>query len=320
MKIERISMEKLVPNPQPMRSDLELTREFVGDIRKEGIHTPLVVRPLRSDKEGMYEIVTGMRRYEAALKGGHKELPCIVRDLSDEESYYETIRENIHREDVNAADLANFIKRGIVEMGLSVEEMAENLSKGKLEIDTWHRIADEPDILERLRREKMSKGHAFPVVRALDEINGFLRARYLTSEAAERLRIDIINYASRSTVTSTKRFISNQLREYRGRSGVQTSLLEALEGLSPHDKAVERLSSDFRTKGALVEKVSLHSDLVARLSPELRKKYGCDYLWIEVVDTNPPTQEKIGKLLKILGQNWRIMVYDLRNDAESLYP
>lgn len=315
-----IPIEKLVPNPHPMRSDLKLTRDFISDIRKEGVSAPLIVRPLRGDREGMFEIVTGMRRYESALKVGLKKLPCIIEELSDEESYYEIIRENIHRKDVNPADVAKFFRRGIIEMEISTQRIAESLSKDRAEIEKWLRIADAPDIMARLKEEKMTKEHAFEILRALDELDGLRRARRLTIEAAQRLRIDIVNYASRATVTLTKRFISNQLREYKVKTPPQTSLLEAIEELSPHDLAEERLSADFASKGALVEKISLHPDLVVRLSSELRSKYGCDYLWVEVVDTSPPTQEKITKLLQILGSNWRILVYDLRSDTETLYP
>jgi ParB family chromosome partitioning protein len=144
---EEIPIEKLLPNPRPIRSELKLTREFVADIRKEGVRIPLIVRPLSGDKNGMYEIVAGMRRYETALKVGTKKLPCIIRDLNDEQAYFETLRENIHREDVNPADLADSIRRGRSEMSLTTDKIAERLNMEKSEIEMWSRIADAPDVM-----------------------------------------------------------------------------------------------------------------------------------------------------------------------------
>lgn len=317
---EEIPIEKLMPNPRPIRSELKLTREFVADVRKEGVRVPLIVRPLKGDKTGMYEIVAGMRRYETALKIGARKLPCIVRELDDEQAYFETLRENIHREDVNPADLAESIRRGRAEMNLSTDKIAESLSMEKSEIEMWLKIAAASDVMARLREGKVSKEHASEIIKALAEIDTLRASRRLTPEAGQRLRIDIMNHASRTTVPDTKRFISNQLRQYRPRGETQTSIAEALEELTPHDKAVERISADFASKGAMVETVSFRPDLMARLSPELKRKYGCDHLWVEVVDTNPPTHDKMRKLHEILGSNWRIMVYDLKANKETLYP
>lgn len=316
---EEVPIENLIPNPHPIRAESKLPRPFLTDIRKEGIRVPLIVRPLQG-KKGMYEVVAGMRRYESALRVGLKKLPCIIRKLDDEQAYFEALRENVHREDVNPADLALAITRGRKEMDFAPDEISAKLNISKSDVEMWLRIAEVRDVMDKLREEKITHAHASEIINALDEIKKLHAARRLPPEAGQRLRIDILNHASRATVSETKRFIANQLRPYRAATATQTSLAEVIEELTPHQRAVERLSADFASQGAQVEAVSYRPDLMARLSPPLQKKYGCEHLWVEVVDTNPPTHEKMKNLLEILGPNWRIMVYDLMSGKETVYP
>lgn len=73
---------------------------LIASIRKDGILQPLLLRPLR-DK---YEIVGGERRFKAALSCGLKEVPAVIREMSDTEALEFAIAENLQREDLNAIE------------------------------------------------------------------------------------------------------------------------------------------------------------------------------------------------------------------------
>jgi ParB/RepB/Spo0J family partition protein len=76
--------------------------ELVESIRNAGIIEPLVVRPA---PDGRYEVIVGGRRLRAAREAGLKTVPCIVKELSDDEAIIESLVENIQRGDLTEREI-----------------------------------------------------------------------------------------------------------------------------------------------------------------------------------------------------------------------
>ncbi len=89
-----ISASKNNPRKHFKEADLD---ELAASIGKVGIMQPILVRP---QADG-YEIVCGERRYRAAVKAGLEEVPCIVRNLTDDEAFHIAVTENLQRKDIN---------------------------------------------------------------------------------------------------------------------------------------------------------------------------------------------------------------------------
>lgn len=142
LEVRNIPIGDLEPFSNPIRTDSEITRDFVDDI-KTGIRSPLLVRPIKIGAAQKYEIVTGMRRYEAARKARLSEIPCIVRQLTDDEAYFEVIRENYQREDVNPADLSEYIRQGRDQMKFTTAELSDRLNIPKPDIERLLRISED---------------------------------------------------------------------------------------------------------------------------------------------------------------------------------
>jgi len=315
-----IRVEDLVPNPHPIRSSIELPSEFIKDIGS-GVRQPLHVRPLKGKQEGRYEIVTGMRRYEAAIKAGLRTLPCIVReDLDEVGARLEAVRENYHRQSVEPADLAEYLKWCQSKLKLTERRISRRLNMKASEVRKWLRLSEEQELLSRLRRERLLLGHALEILDAEHELAELVKRHRIEQEVAQRLRIDIINAATKSTVPQLKRFIAQTLSEYRSERPKQTSIFETAAGQSPHDRAVERLHAELGGGGAKVLESFFRPDLVAKLSSNQVKEYGTRCLWVEVVDTNPPSHSKINELIDILGPEWGILVYDFIQKRKTMYP
>ena len=124
-----IPWKELQASPtNPRRRINEETLESLADsIRTLGILEPLIVR----QKDKKYEIVCGERRYRAASKAKVIELPCIVRELSDEQVLDIQIHENLHREDVHPMDEAygyQFLKE---KLACDVKELALRVGKSE---------------------------------------------------------------------------------------------------------------------------------------------------------------------------------------------
>lgn len=104
MEAKRISLELIRPwrdQPRLSKGPTEGSYEeeaLVRSIREQGVLQPIIVRPIPEDEEGhQYEVVAGERRYRAAKKLGLKEIPAVVRELSDEEAYLVALDENTAR-------------------------------------------------------------------------------------------------------------------------------------------------------------------------------------------------------------------------------
>ncbi|PSB01404.1 ParB/RepB/Spo0J family partition protein [Merismopedia glauca] len=95
-----VSIERINANPkQPRRwFDPAKMAKLVESVQKYGILEPLLVRP---DGFGDYELIAGERRLRAAIELGHKEVPIVSQELSDEEALSISILENLQREDLN---------------------------------------------------------------------------------------------------------------------------------------------------------------------------------------------------------------------------
>ena len=57
-------------------------RAMVSSVKDKGVTQPAIVRPR---EDGGYEIVSGHRRQKASELAGYADMPCIVRNLTDDE-------------------------------------------------------------------------------------------------------------------------------------------------------------------------------------------------------------------------------------------
>lgn len=113
---------------------------LTASIRARGrIVQPLVARPLEG---GRYEIVCGERRWRAARAAGLTEAPVIVRELSDQEAFEESLAENLDREDMAPSDEVRAVARLADEHG--VQETARRLGKPHTWVSKRKRIAEAP--------------------------------------------------------------------------------------------------------------------------------------------------------------------------------
>ncbi len=157
-----VPIENIHPNPeQPRRRfDRENLRELAESIREKGVLQPLIVRNL-SNNRNSYEIVAGERRWRAAQMANLHELPVLVREYSDNEVLEIAIIENVQRADLNPVEEATGYRQLMDRFGHTQEKMATALSKSRSHIANLLRLLQLPDdVLELLRDEKLSAGHA----------------------------------------------------------------------------------------------------------------------------------------------------------------
>jgi len=139
--IQNISLLKIGPSPLNPRKTFDQAgiEELAESIRLQGLLQPITVRPVYTDVlDGAtsevlstvtsYEIVCGERRYRAVALIGSETIPCIVREMTDEEAFDAMITENLQRKDVDPIEEA-FAFAQLYERGKSVEEIAARFGK-----------------------------------------------------------------------------------------------------------------------------------------------------------------------------------------------
>lgn len=94
-------------HPFAVRDDEEM-RAMVESVKDKGVTQPAIVRP---SEDGGYEIVSGHRRQKASELAGYFEMPCIVRNLTDEEAITQMVEDNTNqRENILPSERAKALK------------------------------------------------------------------------------------------------------------------------------------------------------------------------------------------------------------------
>lgn len=157
---QHLPIATLHPNPRQPRTRFDETAlaELTESVRLNGIIQPILARPRTA---GGYEIVAGERRYRAALRAGLKDVPVVVRQLTDDETLALALIENLIREDIGPLETARAFQRLMDDFGWTQEEMGKRVGKSRPAVANSLRLLDLPiPIQESLERNEISEGHA----------------------------------------------------------------------------------------------------------------------------------------------------------------
>lgn len=156
--LKNLKISEVEPNrDQPRKHfDQESLEELAKSINEYGLIQPIVV----SKKDGYYSIIAGERRWRASKIAGLKEIPAIIREDDEKINSEISLIENMQREDLNPVEKALGIRTLIDNYGMSQEEVASKLGKGRSTIANWVRVLNlEPRVLEMAKNGKISEGY-----------------------------------------------------------------------------------------------------------------------------------------------------------------
>lgn len=155
-----LPINEIVPNKdQPRKTfDEGALQELADSIIQHGVLQPLLVRPLPS---GGYQLVAGERRWRASRIAGLKEVPVVVKELSDVETMEIAIIENLQREDLNPIEEAEGLQALIDRCGFTQEDVAVSVGKSRPAIANALRLLKLPqEIRDMTKNGEISAGHA----------------------------------------------------------------------------------------------------------------------------------------------------------------
>ena len=154
-----VNINKVEPNrEQPRKNfDEDALLELSESIKQFGVLQPLLVQ----DRKGYYEIIAGERRWRAAKLAGLKEVPVIIKNLSNQEVVEISPIENIQRENLNPIEEAIAYKRLLTEFNLKQDEVAERVSKSRTAVTNSMRLLKLDERVQQMVIDDMiSTGHA----------------------------------------------------------------------------------------------------------------------------------------------------------------
>lgn len=179
--VVNVKISKVEPNrEQPRKNfDEDALQELAESIKQFGVLQPILVQ----ERDDYYEIIAGERRWRAANIAGLKEVPVIIRNLTEQEIVEIALIENIQREDLNPIEEAQAYKRLLTEFNLKQDEVAERVSKSRTAVTNSMRLLKlSDDVQQMVIDEMISTGHARALLAIEDPEQQYILAQKVFDE------------------------------------------------------------------------------------------------------------------------------------------
>lgn len=198
-----LPINEIIPNKEQPRKTFDegALQELADSITVHGVLQPLLVRPLLS---GGYQLIAGERRWRASRMAGLKEVPVIIRELSDSEAMEIAIIENLQREDLNPIEEAEGLQALIDKCDYTQEQVAVSVGKSRPAIANALRLLKLPEEVRQMTKEgEISAGHARALLAFDNQAIMYEVAKQIVSD---RLTVrDVERLAKRPTKSADKK-------------------------------------------------------------------------------------------------------------------
>jgi len=189
-ELRTLPISAIRPNPWQPRQvfEPEQLEQLAASIKAQGLLQPVVVRPAGDG----YELIAGERRWRAAGLAGLTHIPAVVRQVDDRTTAALALVENLQREDLNALEKAQGIKRLIEEFGLTHQQAGEAVGHSRTHVSNLLRLLElAPAVQGLVETGQLDMGHAralLPLPRAQqEEVAEKIAAQQMTVRDVEAL-------------------------------------------------------------------------------------------------------------------------------------
>ena len=249
-----MNINKVEPNREQPRKkfDEDALLELADSIKQFGVLQPLLV----VDRNDYYEIVAGERRWRAAKMAGVKEVPVIIRKLTEKEIMEISLIENIQREDLNPIEEAQAYKRLLTEFNLKQDEVAERVSKSRTAVTNAMRLLKlNEKVQQMLIDEMLTTGHARALLAIEDQDKQYEVAQKIFDEKlsvrdTEKLVKNIQNQKPEDT-TSTDKIDPQLLAVYHDLEEQMKVLLGTKVHINPKNDKKGKLEIEYYSQDEL---------------------------------------------------------------------
>ena len=181
----RLPVERIARDPRQPRKHFEASglRTLADSIQAEGLLQPVLVRRAGAG----FQLIAGERRWRAAQLAGLREIPAIVRDVTEAEAFGLALVENLQRTDLNPVEEAEGYRRLVDEFGLTQEEVSARVGKERSTVANALRLLGLPDEVKALLASgSLSMGHGRALLGAAEGQRLGLATRAVTEGLSVR--------------------------------------------------------------------------------------------------------------------------------------
>lgn len=218
-----LPINEIIPNKEQPRKTFDdgALQELADSIKQHGVLQPLLVRPLTT---GGYQLVAGERRWRASRMAELKEVPVIIKELSDTEAMEIAIIENLQREDLNPIEEAEGLQALIDKCDYTQEQLAISVGKSRPAIANSLRLLRLPvEVREMTKNGDISAGHARALL-AFD--NQAIMLEVANSIVSNKLTVRDVEKLAKRPVTQSQKPKAKRRDSFYDE--VELSLSEAL--------------------------------------------------------------------------------------------
>lgn len=249
-----MNINKVEPNREQPRKkfDEDALLELSESIKQFGVLQPLLV----TEREDYFEIIAGERRWRAAKLAGIKEVPVIIKKLTEQEIMEISLIENIQREDLNPIEEAQAYKRLLTEFNLKQDEVAERVSKSRTAVTNAMRLLKLNDkVQQMLIDEMLTTGHARALLSIEDQDKQYELAQRIFDEKlsvrdTEKLVKNVLN-AKNDLQSNANKIDPQLLAVYRDLEEQMKALLGTKVFINPKDDKKGKLEIEYYSSDEL---------------------------------------------------------------------
>ena len=158
--VQQLRIDAIVPNryqPRQSFSSQEL-EELTASLKQNGLLQPILVR---RKGDGIYELISGERRWRAAKEAGLETIQSVIRNCGDDEAIVLALVENLQRADLNPMEMARAYHRMMNEFGLTQDIIARRVGCDRSSIANVVRLINLPhEVQQLIESNQLSMGHA----------------------------------------------------------------------------------------------------------------------------------------------------------------
>lgn len=234
-EVQHLGVDAIVPNryqPRQTFSAQELS-ELAASLKQSGLLQPVLVR---RKGDGMYELISGERRWRAAREAGMETIQAVVRNCSDEESMLLALVENLQREDLNPMEMARAYQRMMNEFGLTQDIIAQRVGCERSSIANSVRLMNLPmEVQELIESGQLSAGHAKVILGLANpaeqlRVANLVIVRNLSVRETEKILASSVIIRKRNTKEPRRSPLLDVEERLQKRLGTKVSVLNGKSG------------------------------------------------------------------------------------------
>jgi len=154
------------PNQPRKKFDEDAIDDLAKSIEKVGI-----IQPINLRKVGNYfELIAGERRLLATIRAGFDKIPAVVIEVTDHQSAFLALIENVQREDLDFIEEANAYKTLIEKYDITQKEVSNRVGKSQSTVSNKLRLLKLNDnLLTKIAMNGLTERHARALLKIKDQ-------------------------------------------------------------------------------------------------------------------------------------------------------